>query len=239
MEKSQFVEKQACELLSLSEELLRNVKLGILTDTLESRLAVIPIEQLFSTLNNDSSRKTFWINIYNAFFQILSIKNKLVKPHIFREKHIPIAHIALSLDDIEHGILRRYRWKYSLGYLPNIFAPQIIKQLSVKKMDYRIHFALNCGAVSCPPIAFYSYLKLEKQLETATYSFLSTETSIDTARKVIHASAVMNWFRGDFGGSKGIKRILSKYFETDFSDFNVRFNSYNWASKLHNFERDK
>lgn len=77
MEKSQFVEKQTCELLSLSEELLRNVKLGILTDTLESRLAVIPIEKLFSTLNNDSSRKTFWINIYNAFFQILSTKNKL------------------------------------------------------------------------------------------------------------------------------------------------------------------
>jgi thiol-disulfide isomerase/thioredoxin len=42
--------------------------------------------------------------------------------------------------------------------LPHLAAVQ-------KKVDYRIHFALNCGAKSCPPIVYYSPEKLDQQLE--------------------------------------------------------------------------
>ena len=39
-------------------------------------------------------------------------------------------------------------------------------------MDYRIHFALNCGAKSCPAISFYSAKTLDQQLTTAENNFI-------------------------------------------------------------------
>ncbi len=113
-------------------------------------------------LYNDDAIKTFWINIYNAWFQILATREKKKSPEIFTGKLITIADTKFSLDDIEHGILRRYRWKLSRGYLPELFPGRLIKQLAVAKIDYRIHFALNCGAKSCPPIAFYTYFNINK-----------------------------------------------------------------------------
>lgn len=223
------------EIITLSEQLLWQVKMGKLTDNLEETLQRIKMDELVSELNDDAAKKTFWINIYNAFFQILSVKKKKTKPEIFTQKLIIIADTPFSLDDIEHGILRRYRWKLSLGYLPNLFTRNIIKQLSVKKIDFRIHFALNCGAKSCPPIAFYTLSKLENQLETAAFSFLTAETEVDTQHKVVKTSALLKWFIGDFGGKKGIKKALSKYLETDVSDYTIQFKPYDWTMAHHNF----
>ena len=42
---------------------------------------------------------------------------------------------------------------------------------------HRIHFALNCGARSCPPIRVYAAAKLEAQLNTAAKAFCSQEVS--------------------------------------------------------------
>ena len=45
--------------------------------------------------------------------------------------------------------------------------------------DPRIHFALNCGAVSCPPIAVYEGESLDEQLDIATEGFLEGNTIVD------------------------------------------------------------
>lgn len=50
--------------------------------------------------------------------------------------------------------LRKHRWKWSFGYLPNPFELILIRNLAVQKVDCRIHFALNCGPKSCPQIGF-------------------------------------------------------------------------------------
>jgi hypothetical protein len=41
----------------------------------------------------------------------------------------------------------------------------------ISKCDPRIHFALNCGAKSCPPIKFYNGKKLENELDKAAKGF--------------------------------------------------------------------
>lgn len=222
-------------IIHLSERLLLNVRYEMPTDSLETALSKIKLTDLISGLSNDNARKTFWINIYNSYFQILAVREKKTKPEIFSQKLISIAEKFFSLDDIEHGILRKYRWKYSLGYLPQFFPSKIIKQLSVSKIDYRIHFALNCGAKSCPPIAFYQYDFLDKQLETATLSFLSTETEIDSIKKEVIVTKIMQWFKADFGGTKGIKSILSKYLKKDFLEYTIQFKNYDWAQELKNY----
>ena len=222
-------------IIDLSGQLLLNVKSEIPTDSMESALAKIDMRDLVSGLSNDNARKAFWINIYNAYFQILASREKKTRPEIFSQKLITIAGRQFSLDDIEHGILRRYRWKYSLGYLPQLCPAMAIKLLSVSKIDYRIHFALNCGARSCPPIAFYKYDILDKQLETAAFSFLSTETEINEVKKEVKVTKIMQWFKGDFGGSKGIKTVLSKYLNKDFSGYSITYKDYDWDSKMKNY----
>lgn len=222
-------------ILKLSEKLLYAVKTESATDSLEKVLASLNMDNLITGLSNDAARKTFWINIYNSYYQLLAIREKKTNPRIYKEKLIPVAGHSFSLDDIEHGILRKYRWKYSMGYLPQFLPSKLIKRLAVSGIDYRIHFTLNCGAKSCPPIAFYEYEKLKPQLETATKSFLRSETEVDTIKKVVTTSKILQWFKGDFGGKKGIHSLLSKIFDQDFSDYTIKFKDYNWDAQLKNY----
>lgn len=222
-------------ILKLSEELLYKVKVKNNTDSVELALSKLPYDQLLNGLSDDCAKKTFWVNQYNAWYQILATRFKLSRPAIFTSAKIPIAGKLFSLDDIEHGILRKYRWKWSMGYLPQFMPLKTIKELAVDTIDYRIHFALNCGAKSCPPIAFYRYDKLEQQLDMATLSFMKSESEIDDIQKRVTVSKILSWFKGDFGGTNGIKTLLQKVFQRDFSRYTIRFNEYNWDADLANF----
>jgi Protein of unknown function, DUF547 len=222
-------------LLRLPGKLLYAVKLALPSDSLEKELASLNMDKLISGLSNDEARKTFWINSYNAFYQLLADREKKAPPGIYTQKLVTVAGHHFSLDDIEHGILRKYRWKYSMGYLPAFLPSRLIKKLAVSTIDYRIHFTLNCGAKSCPPISFYEYEKLNAQLNTATRTFLRSETSIDTGKKELHVSSILKWFKGDFGGEEGIRSILSDVLQQDFKGYSIHYNSYDWSSQLHNF----
>ncbi|MEO7767298.1 MAG: DUF547 domain-containing protein [Ferruginibacter sp.] len=222
-------------IIALSGQLLLNVKMGKPTDDLEKSLAALSLNKLNSELNTDDAKKTFWINIYNAFFQVLASRNKKTRPRIFKEKLIAIVGKKFSLDEIEHGILRKYRWKYSLGYFANPFTSKLIKQLSVSKIDFRIHFVLNCGAASCPPIASYKLDTLNQQLDMATLSFLTSETIMDADRKNATVTRLMQWFKADFGGTAGIKKIIGKYLNIDVGDYKISYSKYDWEAYLNNF----
>jgi len=230
--------KDVTELNSLSEQLLLAVKMEKETTFLVKELASKPKSDIQRELNDDIHKKAFWINAYNAYFQILRKEQGLKKPGIYKEKRINIGGFKLSLDDIEHGILRRFRYKYSLGFFSNPFASSEIKRMAVTKIDYRIHFALNCGAKSCPPIAFYTAERLEDQLELATISFLETETDTFESKKEVHVTSLMKWFLKDFGGKSGIRKILSKRLGMDFSGFKLIFKPYSWEEDLDNYDEN-
>lgn len=222
-------------LITLAERLLYAVKTQQPKQELLAELANFKLSDLTEQLTDDIAKKAFWINIYNAFYQILAQEQQLKHPAIFKQPALVGQDFSLSLDDIEHGILRRFRWKLSLGYLPNLFASSSILQLAVEQIDYRIHFALNCGAQSCPPIAFYRLAQLEAQLQLATQSFVSSETTLDQQRKQIHTSALFSWFRADFGGPRAIKRLIGEVLKEDLHDYKLRYTTYNWTSQLNNF----
>jgi hypothetical protein len=223
-------------LLKLSEQLLYNVKTEEPTIAMEKELATIEKKRLIEGLNNNDAIKTFWINMYNAWFQILATREKKKSPEIFTGKLITIAGTKFSLDDIEHGILRKYRWKLSKGYLPKFFPGKLIKQLAVTAIDYRIHFALNCGAKSCPLIAFYTYDNINKQLDIAAKSFLNSETEFDDIKKQVRVTKIMSWFIADFGGKKGIRKIIKEKLQNDVEGYSVKFKPYDWAAELAKFE---
>lgn len=222
-------------LLSLSEELLLHVKMKGDTNLEELALKNRSIMQLQNELKTDEAKKCFWINVYNAYFQLLIVKYNGKRKGFFSKKEIMVAQTRFSLDDIEHGILRKYAWKWSFGYFPDPFISLLTRNLAVEKVDYRIHFALNCGAKSCPPIAFYSFKNIDKQLNDATFSFLISETTINNQTKTINTSKLLHWYRGDFGGAKGIKSIISKVFESDLNKYKIVYNPYNWETHLENY----
>ena len=220
----------------LAEALLLKVKKQQDTAPLERELAEsISLKGLHTALANDDRRKAFWINIYNAYFQVLRSRDGHVAPAICQEPLVTIAGQPFSLDDIEHGILRRYRWKFSLGFLPNLFTSRLIRRLAVSRMDYRIHFALNCGAVSCPPIAFYQHEKLDAQLDMATRSFMESETIVDEVRGEVRVSRLLLWFLGDFGGFRGIRRLLKEALGLETKGRKIRFRAYDWTEDLANW----
>lgn len=215
-------------MISIAGDLLRLIReKGDVTDLL-AQLKRISLWDLRRELADDSSKLVFWINMYNAVYLLNSTNRK----RIFTRKSVYLKDFALSLDDIEHGILRRAKWKYSLGYFPDLIVSSAVRQLMVKKLDERIHFALNCGAVSCPPIRYYSLENLEEQLGIAEVSFLRSETEWDMEKGKVYLSKIFLWYWADFGGRRGVLRRLHQHFQMDFSGFKIRFKPYNWDPSI-------
>lgn len=223
------------DLNTRSEQLLLAVKKQQDTTALQEELAIVLLPELKTSLANDDQKKAFWLNVYNAFYQILRLEKKMNKPDIYRKRSFTIAGELFSLDDVEHGILRKFRYKYSLGYLANPFTSKLIKDLAVDELDYRIHFSLNCGAKSCPPIAFYKVKNINGQLDLATQSFLEGDTDFDEENKVVHTTALFQWFAGDFGGKKGVRKIYQQQLDKDISDYSIKYKEYSWEDDLGNF----
>jgi hypothetical protein len=137
----------------------------------------------------------FWINAYNAITlervlgawpvdSITRIRPTLgVLPGngVWKEKHRVAGHL-LSLDDIEHGTLRRH------------FA------------EPRIHFAVNCAARSCPPLAGAAFRgpDLERQLDQVTARFIRSARYNATGRgKPWALSKIFEWYAEDFVAAAG------------------------------------
>jgi hypothetical protein len=218
------------KIISTSEQLLLAVRRreplsGYLTD-----MEALDLGELLT----DDEKLCFWINVYNAWYQLLA-REGTGYPEIFSQRKIRLGGHAFSLDEVEHGILRQCRWKYGLGYLPDLSASSVIRRLAVEKPDYRVHFALNCGAASCPPILHYSLDRIGEQLEMAEHSFLLSSSSLDHEKKTVSVSRIMFWFIGDFGGRSGIRKLMSKAYGMDLSSYGIRFKPYNWEVQLDAF----
>ena len=194
--------------------------------------------ELLSTLSparltqiGDPEKLAFWINIYNAAVQAALIERPERyenQRNFFSTPCITVAGTKLSIDDIEHGILRRSQWKYGMGYIRHPFPPRYERHFRVAGRNYRIHFALNCGAASCPAIRAYTADKIEEQLNLATQTYLVNETVTD--QQTLYIPRLFIWFRGDFGGGSGIKNILHDHGILDpDATIRIRYNPYDWS----------
>lgn len=199
-------------LIKISQQLLLAAKTNEATDSFEKLLRAADHTEL-KLLVSDNEKKAFWLNIYNAYTQLLLQRNPDAyknRSQFFNAEAINISGRMLSLDDIEHGLLRRSKVKWALGYLNKWFPEKFEKENRVSRVDYRIHFALNCGAKSCPPIAFYDPGNLDQQLDLATRSYLHGEAEYNDTTNTVKLPATMSWFRGDFGGKKKVLGLLKK-----------------------------
>lgn len=222
----------------VSQSLLQNIMDGESYEKEVKVLAESTLEELVEELKTDHQKIAFWVNIYNSFIQIsLSENPKLYedKSKFFSEGRIKIAGETLSFDDIEHGIIRKSKIKISLGYLRKWFRPKWERKLRVQHLDWRIHFALNCGAKSCPPVAIYTPNGLDKEFNFMTTEYLKEQTTYNKSTKTAASVALFSWFRGDFGGKSGARKILFEYGITPEKPKKLDFKSYDWTLLLGNY----
>ncbi len=237
---SPALQKSSNKLVQLSQEFMYAAKTGEAIESFLDKMKNISYEELRTGLKNDDERKAFWINAYNGYIQARLRKNPEAynnRGPFFKDKEIEIAGKKFSLDDIEHGILRKSKVKWSLGYITKPFLGKTERQLRVNKLDYRIHFALDCGAKSCPPIAFYEPTTIDKQLDVATAAYLKSEVVYDANKNTIGLPAIMGWFRSDFGGKIKMLRLLKdKGIIPATANPTIHFNDYDWELHLNNFQ---
>lgn len=196
----------------LAQQFLEAMRYG---DPFESHLTALENlsqEQLEADLPNDDYKKAFWINLYNATVQYLLLEDSTRydnRDKFFQTRWIKVAGVDVSLDEMEHGILRRSEIKYGLGYVKNPFVSDFIKRHQVELKDSRIHFALNCGAGSCPPISFYSAENINEQLDLSAMGFLKATTRMEG--NTVYVTRLFQWFKGDFGSDDCVIKYLKRY----------------------------
>ena len=187
-------------------------------------------------LGNRAQQIAFWINLYNALILHgvihYSVSGSMLRDiGFFRRVAYDVGGMRFSADDIEHGVLRGNRRH---PYLP---FPQFAKDdprlmMSIERPDPRIHFALVCGARSCPPISSYGGAELERQLDKAAATFINgIGVRHDPGEHTLYLSRIFKWYAGDFGGKEDALRLVDRYFDGpgDITSARVRYLPYNWS----------
>jgi hypothetical protein len=164
-----------------------------------SSLSAVPI----SEFSRDEQR-AYWINLYNALtvdvvldhYPVDSIRDISISPGWFsvgpwKKKLIAIEGEDVSLDDIEHRILRPI-WK-----------------------DPRVHYAVNCASLGCPKLRrkAFTAANSEMLLDQGARDFINSAhgTTFDSGGR-LYASSIYDWFQDDFGGNEsGVVTHLRLY----------------------------
>jgi hypothetical protein len=151
----------------------------------------------FRVPENPLEARAFWINLYNTLtlhaMQVAQVKTGILEVLGFYNRFAyQIGEHIFTLNEIEHGVLRGNR--AVLIQKPFLITDPRAK--FVLPLEPRIHFALNCGAASCPPIRAYTGTDLEAQLELATQSYLQ---DCKVEQGVVWLPRLFLYYPTDFG----------------------------------------
>lgn len=154
---------------------------------------------------NRTEQKVYWINLYNAltvkiildYYPVNSIRDIKLSgffiPGPWKKKLITIEGNKVSLDDIEHRILRPV-WK-----------------------DRRIHYAVNCASMGCPPLQSraYSSESINEMLIKLERDFINSKYGVAFKKDKLILSSIFKWFSEDFGSNESeivlyIESIIEK-----------------------------
>ena len=182
---------------------------------------------------NEAKQVAFLINAYNAFTLSIIDQNPIKDSirdisGVWNRRKFALAGVEKTLDNIEHDILRK------------------------DFNEPRIHVALVCAAISCPPLRSEPYFpeQLNAQLDDRTAKFTASPQGFDLDRqdKLVSLSSIFKWYGQDFEQTYGIEdkfdgndkqRAVLNYLsstldsqEREFleqEDYRVKYFDYDWS----------
>lgn len=174
------------------------------------------------TLSNRQARLAFWLNVYNmlVIHGVMTHGSKNVNSisGFFSDCEYQIGAHTLSLDDIEHGVLRGNARKYRGLTVPfSKRDPRI--GLVIGAPDPRIHFALYSACLSSPAWRVYHPDTLDAQLDTAVRATLSRDVRIEAGRHILTVPKSLLWYEKDFGNRERILAFVADYVDADTSAY--------------------
>lgn len=137
---------------------------------------------------DDAKQLAFLLNAYNAWTVELILTEYPNLDSIkdlgsffrspWKKSFIPLLGKVLSLDDIEHDLIRGDN----------------------KYQEPRIHFAVNCASIGCPALREEAYeaSKLDMQLAQQTLRFLSDRSRNNMQGEALNLSSIFKWYKNDF-----------------------------------------
>lgn len=161
---------------------------------------------------NEREKIAFWINVYNAVTLQVIIEHYPIKSSfpaslrypkdsirqisgVWDKIEFPVMGRKMTLDFVEHGILRKFF------------------------NEPRIHMALVCAALGCPPLRDepFTGARLDEQLDDQTRRFLGNpdEFRIDRNDGRIYLSPIFKWFGKDFVKTYGTDEKFAGHSETE------------------------
>lgn len=170
----------------------------------------------------------YWANLYNAktidivldAYPVKSIKDISLGGGLvaafsggpWKAKVLKVAGQDLSLDDIEHGLLR-----------------PVFK-------DPRVHYSVNCASIGCPNLMREALTgaKLDAQLDAGAKDYINNPRGISVSGGQVTASSIYKWFAEDFGGPAGAIAHARSYAEPALkqkleSITTISGYDYNWS----------
>jgi len=173
-----------------------------------------------------SDRLACLLNLYNAatlklitdHYPLTSIRSIGVLPGAaWRDLRVRFGGQIMSLEHLENKIIR------------------------VEFREPRIHFALVCAAIGCPPLRSEAYTgaRLDRQLDEQARQFLgeSTKNHFDAGTRTLHLSPIFKWYEADFTPTAGsLAGYVKSYLPAAQRDalgasqkVAVKFTKYDWA----------
>ncbi|MEL6298437.1 MAG: DUF547 domain-containing protein [Pseudomonadota bacterium] len=195
---------------------------------------VAKLEGVDPTKLDRAEQFAFWANLYNAktidvvldAYPVKSIREIQIGGGLlgflkksagaggpWKAEIMKVNGQALSLDNVEHDIMRK------------VFN------------DPRVHYAVNCASIGCPNLQTKAFTgaTLEEQLDAGAKAFVNSPRGFRSEDGAITASSIYSWFQVDFGGTEaGVLAHAMKYAtdetkkmlsgKTDIASF-----KYDWA----------
>lgn len=179
-----------------------------ITDKRQLRSYISKLSKTSISQYNRAEQLAFWINLYNAVtvkvmldhYPVLSIrdiKSSFFIPGPWDKKLVSVEGEKLTLNDIEHRILRPI-WQ-----------------------DARLHYVVNCASIGCPNLQSRAFTadNMEAMLEAAAVEFINHHRAVQVKYGKLRVSSIYNWYKADFGGTDaGVIEHLRQYAAPNLAD---------------------
>jgi hypothetical protein len=176
------------------------------------------VTQAEFNLLSSNDKLTFLINLYNAATIDLIIRNYPLKSikdlgsffsSVWKKEFISLFGKTMSLDHIEHNLIR------------------------ANFKDPRVHFALVCASIGCPPLRSEAYRadKLDQQLADQADVFInksSNKNHYNSNTNTLYLSPIFKWYEDDFETTGSVISFISQYKNGLNAETSIEYTDYSW-----------